>query len=61
MKSLKFLSLLMTIAATLCCLVLMWNESATTCGLTTCKVFETMFLIVSLGCFGLYKDTKLQQ
>jgi len=56
MASVKLIALASTISAFLCCLILMWNEDATTCGVTTCKVLETMFFICTLGCYSMYRD-----
>ena len=49
MKSLKLLLGTAAIASLACALLLLWNESEVTCGYTTCKCFETMFIIVSLA------------
>lgn len=48
MESIKFLLGTAAISAALGGFLLLWNEDATSCGLTTCKVFETMFFIVAL-------------
>lgn len=37
------------LADLICLLLLIWNESALTCGSLTTKLLETMFLIVSVG------------
>lgn len=48
MRIVKLNLLVVAISSALCLLLLLWNESATTCGETTCKMLETMFAIVSL-------------
>ena len=48
MKNIKLLLGLAAISSALCGIILLWNEDATSCGLTTCKVLETMFFIVTL-------------
>lgn len=48
MTSIKLLLGTIAISAALGGFLLLWNEDATSCGLTTCKVFETMFFIVAL-------------
>lgn len=62
MKALRLLAIVWTICSTLALVLLIWNEDKTTCGITTCKVFETVFLIVALmGCniiFDINKSIK---
>ena len=48
MKTIKFLLGTAAISSALCGVILLWNEDATSCGLTMCKVLETMFFIVTL-------------
>ena len=48
MKIVK-LSLLSTcISSLILAILLLWIESKVSCGLTTCKVMETMFIIVAV-------------
>jgi len=37
-----------TICSTLCAIILLWNEDKVSCDIVTCKVLETMFIIVAL-------------
>lgn len=48
MKIVKLNLLVVALSSTMCLLLLLWNESSTTCGETTCKLFETLFALVSL-------------
>ena len=48
MTSIKLLLGTAAISSTLCGIILLWNEDAVSCGLTMCKVLETMFFIVTL-------------
>jgi hypothetical protein len=51
MKLLKVLALGWTICPTLALLLFVWNKESLTCGPTTAKVFETLFIIAALvGC-----------
>lgn len=48
MKIIK-LSLLSTcISSLIAAILLLWNESEVSCGVATCKVMETMFIIVAV-------------
>ena len=48
MASIKLLLGTIAISSALGGFILLWNEDAVSCGLTMCKVFETMFFIVAL-------------
>ena len=48
MTSIKLLLGTIAISSALALIILLWNESETSCGLTMCKVLETMFFLVSL-------------
>ena len=48
MTSIKLLLGTIAISSALGGIILLWTESETSCGLTMCKVFETMFFIVTL-------------
>lgn len=48
MLQIKLLLSVGALSALICALLLLWNESEVTCGMTTCKLFETMFIVVSL-------------
>ena len=48
MTSIKLLLGTIAISSALGGIILLWTESETSCGLTTCKVFETMFFTVAL-------------
>ena len=48
MKIVK-LSLLSTcISSLILAILLLWNESEVSCGIVTCKVMETMFIIIAV-------------
>lgn len=48
MASIKLLLGSTAISSALCGFVLLWNENATSCGLTTCKLLETMFFVTAI-------------
>lgn len=48
MTSIKLLLGSTAISSALCGFILLWNEDATSCGLSTCKLLETMFFLSSL-------------
>ena len=48
MLQIKLLLSVGALSALICALLLLWNESKVTCGMTTCKLVETMFIVVSL-------------
>ena len=48
MKSVKLLLLSTCISSLILAILLLWNESEVSCGITTCKVMETMFIIVAV-------------
>lgn len=48
MKLIKLDLIVVAIVSLLAAIVLIWNESRATCGYTTCKLTETMFVIVSV-------------
>lgn len=48
MTSIKLLLITIAISSALGVIILLWNEDAVSCGLTMCKVFETIFFIVTL-------------
>ena len=48
MASVKCLLGTAAISSALCGFILLWNENATSCGLITCKVLETMFFLSAL-------------
>lgn len=49
MKLVKLLLLSTCISSLIAAILLLWNESEVTCGVTTCKVIETMFIIVAVA------------
>ena len=49
MKLVKLLLLSTCISSLIAAILLLWNESEVTCGVTTCKVMETMFIIVAVA------------
>ena len=49
MYGIKVLLATSAICSAILALMLIWSEDQVTCGITTCKLMETMFLIVSLG------------
>ena len=48
MKLIKFILVLSAILFAVMAILLIWSEDKVTCGITTCKVFETVFVISSL-------------
>lgn len=48
MYSIKVLLTTAAISTALCGFILLWNEDVTSCGITTCKVLETMFFVSAL-------------
>ena len=48
MKSVKLLLVSTCISSLILAILLLWNESEVSCGYTTCKVMETMFIIVAV-------------
>ena len=48
MKLVKLLLLSTCISSLIAAILLLWNESEVSCGYTTCKVIETMFIIVAV-------------
>lgn len=48
MKLVKLLLLSTCISSLIAAILLLWNESEVSCGVVTCKVIETMFIIVSV-------------
>ena len=48
MKLVKLLLLSTCISSLIAAILLLWNESEVSCGYTTCKVMETMFIIVAV-------------
>lgn len=49
MKLVKLLLLSTCISSLVLAILLLWNESEVSCGVTTCKVLETMFIIVAVA------------
>ena len=48
MRLVKLLLLSTCISSLILALLLLWNESEVSCGITTCKVLETMFICVAV-------------
>ena len=48
MKLVKLLLLSTCISSLIAAILLLWNESEVSCGIITCKVIETMFIIVAV-------------
>ena len=48
MKLIKFMLVLSAILFAVMAILLIWSEAKVTCGITTCKLFETVFVISSL-------------
>lgn len=48
MKLVKLLLLSTCISSLIAAILLLWNESEVSCGIVTCKVIETMFIIVAV-------------
>lgn len=49
MKLLKFTLALSAICFAVMAILLIWSENVVTCSITTCKIFETMFICCALG------------
>lgn len=49
MKLVKLLLLSTCISSLIAAILLLWNESEVSCGVVTCKVLETMFIIVAVA------------
>ena len=49
MKLVKLLLLSTCISSLILAILLLWNESEVSCGVVTCKVIETMFIIVAVA------------
>ena len=48
MKLVKLLLLSTCISSLIAAILLLWNESEVSCDVITCKVIETMFIIVAV-------------
>lgn len=48
MYAIKLILAIAAICSALCAVLLLWNESKVTCGYTTVKVCETLFIATSL-------------
>ena len=48
MKLVKLLLLSTCISSLIAAILLLWNESEVTCSIATCKVMETLFIIVAV-------------
>ena len=48
MKLVKLLLLSTCISSLIAAILLLWNESEVNCNVITCKVIETMFIIVAV-------------
>lgn len=49
MKLVKLSLISACIASLVLAILLLWNESEVSCGVVTCKVIETMFIIVAVA------------
>lgn len=49
MRSVKLILWTAAIFSALAALLLVWNESKTTCGEFYCKMFETLFMLVAIA------------
>lgn len=49
MKLIKFTLSLSAICFAVMAILLIWSEDFVTCGVTTCKVFETMFICCAIA------------
>ena len=57
MNAIKLLLLAQSVAALLCLLLLIWNESEVSCDTTNLRLFETLFAIVAW--FTMREQTKI--
>lgn len=49
MKLVKFTLALSAICFAIIAILLIWSENLVTCGVTTCKMLETIFICCALG------------
>lgn len=49
MKLVKFILALSAICFAIIAILLIWSENIVTCGVTTCKVLETVFICCALA------------
>lgn len=49
MKLVKFILALSAICFAIIAILLIWSEDVVTCGVTTCKMLETIFICCALG------------
>lgn len=49
MKLIKFTLALSAICFAVIAILLIWSEDVVTCGVTTCKVLETIFICCAIG------------
>ena len=49
MTGIKVILGVVAVCSALAAITLLWNESRATCGVETCKLLESIFIIVALG------------
>lgn len=49
MKLVKFILAVSATCFAITAILLIWSEDIVTCGITTCKVFETIFICCAIG------------
>ena len=49
MKLIKFILAVSAICFAVMAILLMWSENVVTCSITTCKIFETIFMCCAIG------------
>ena len=49
MKLVKFMLVLSAICFAVMAILLIWSENIVTCSITTCKIFETIFMCCAIG------------
>ena len=49
MKLIKFTLAISAICFAVMAILLIWSENSVTCSVTTCKIFETMFICCAIG------------
>ena len=60
MKTSKFYMSLVAIFSIIAAILLIWAEDETTCGVTTAKVFETMFILIGFIAYNEYKNINVK-
>lgn len=60
MKTAKFYMALVAIFSLFAAILLIWAEDEVTCGASTAKVFETMFILIAFISYNEYKNINVK-